>query len=74
MIKATLLTIAMIVASSLAAPALAARHVPYPHSVAHANAAPTKYFPGGCNRAPRVGAFATAPWTNAPPCEPNSAF
>ena len=23
-----------------------------------------------CNPAPRVGAFATAPWDNAPPCEP----
>jgi hypothetical protein len=27
-----------------------------------------------CVRAPRVGAFATAPWTNAAPCEPNTGY
>jgi hypothetical protein len=26
-----------------------------------------------CVRAPRVGAYATAPWTN-PPCEPNTGY
>jgi hypothetical protein len=26
-----------------------------------------------CVRAPRVGAFATAPWT-VPPCEPNTGY
>ena len=27
-----------------------------------------------CVRAPRVGAFATEPWTNAAPCEPNTGY
>jgi hypothetical protein len=27
-----------------------------------------------CVPAPRVGAFATAPWTNETPCEPNTDF
>jgi hypothetical protein len=41
---------------------------------AYASAAPAKHFVGACIRAPRVGAFATAPWNNGPPCEPNSAY
>ena len=27
-----------------------------------------------CIRAPRVGAFATDPWTDAAPCEPNTGY
>jgi len=27
-----------------------------------------------CVRAPRVGAFATEPWTNAAPCEPYTEY
>jgi hypothetical protein len=27
-----------------------------------------------CIRAPRVGAFATEPWTDAAPCEPNTGY
>jgi hypothetical protein len=27
-----------------------------------------------CLRAPRVGAFATEPWTDAAPCEPNTGY
>jgi hypothetical protein len=27
-----------------------------------------------CIPAPRVGAFATAPWTNEAPCEPHSGY
>ena len=29
---------------------------------------------GSCVRAPRVGAFATEPWTDAAPCEPNTGY
>jgi hypothetical protein len=71
------LAITLIAATSLAAPALAAgRHVTSRHTMAdaYASAAPAQHFVGGCIRAPRVGAFATAPWTNAPPCEPSRAY
>jgi hypothetical protein len=27
-----------------------------------------------CIRAPRVGAFASEPWTDAAPCEPNTGY
>ena len=27
-----------------------------------------------CVRAPRVGAYATEPWTDAAPCEPNTGY
>jgi len=27
-----------------------------------------------CVRAPRVGAFATEPWTDVAPCEPNTGY
>jgi hypothetical protein len=27
-----------------------------------------------CIRAPAVGAFATAPWDNGPPCEPSTTY
>jgi hypothetical protein len=75
MTKAKSLTIALLTATSFAAPALAAgnptafRHV---RVEAHASAASVDHH-GTCIRAPRVGAFATAPWTN-PPCEPNTAY
>lgn len=32
------------------------------------------YEGGSCIRAPRVGAFATQPWTYAAPCEPYSGY
>ena len=33
-----------------------------------------RYEGDSCIRAPRVGAFATEPWTNAAPCEPNTGY
>jgi len=77
MAKVKFLALALIAATSLAAPALAAgSHVTSRHAAAdaYASAARAKHFVGACIRAPRVGAFATAPWTNGPPCEPNWAY
>ena len=79
MTKLKLLSAALIAAAALATPAMAresgaaSRHV-----AASANASTTsaaRYFDGrSCVPAPAVGAFATAPWDNAPPCEPVSAY
>jgi hypothetical protein len=33
-----------------------------------------RYEGDSCIRAPRVGAFATEPWTDAAPCEPNTGY
>jgi hypothetical protein len=77
MAKLKFLAVGLIAATSLAAPALAAgRHVASRHAMAeaHASAAPAQHFDEGCILAPRVGAFATAPWTNGPPCEPRGAY
>jgi hypothetical protein len=46
------------------------------HLAEDANASTTagaRYADGrGCHLAPRVGAFASQPWENGPPCEPGS--
>ena len=71
-----LLSAGLVAAGLLATPALAREH----HS-RHTTQAPDvtvqpmgsygyNYAPG-CAPAPRVGAFATQPWDNAPPCEPS---
>ena len=75
MTKLKLLSAALIAASVLAAPAMAresgvaSRRLA---EVANDRTAPvTRYVDGQvCYPAPRVGAFATQPWDNAPPCEP----
>jgi hypothetical protein len=76
-----LLSAGLIAASVFATPAMARQHHTTARSTA-ANAGVTadpgfvaepgaSYIPGQtCNPAPRVGAFATQPWDNAPPCEP----
>ena len=74
MAKPMFLVVALITATMLAAPALAAgRHVAFRHSTAdaHASAASAQHSVGTCFPALRVGAFATAPWTNDTPCEPS---
>jgi hypothetical protein len=79
MSKLKLLSAAMIAAAMLATPAMAGRsHVTSQHLAEDANAS---VMPGtrnsdgrACHLAPRVGAFATAPWENGPPCEPERGF
>ncbi len=72
-----LLSAGLIAAAVFATPAMARQH----HATARSTAAiadpgfvaepGASYMPGQtCNPAPRVGAFATQPWDNAPPCEP----
>jgi hypothetical protein len=76
MTKPKLLSAALIAAAMLATPAMAREH----HVSSRQFAAPayTNTVPGAgyyldgrrCYPAPRVGAFATQPWTNDTPCEP----
>ena len=70
MTKVELLSAALI-ASALASPALAARSSVSRYSTAGAYASVAA---GACIRAPRVGAYATAPWTDEAPCEPSTSF
>nr|WP_128970608.1 hypothetical protein [Bradyrhizobium tropiciagri] len=71
-----LLSTALVAVAMLAAPATAREsHVAWRHSAEdfNASASPALINIGGrlCYPAPRVGAFATAPWTgNNIPCEP----
>ncbi|WP_024515593.1 hypothetical protein [Bradyrhizobium sp. Tv2a-2] len=75
-----LLSAALFAAAVIAAPALAREHHASSRSVAqdtYAAAAPDAAYAGPvygngyrCIPAPRVGAFAGAPWTNSVPCEP----
>ncbi len=70
--NAKLLSAALIAAATFTTPVLAAnsRHV-----MDNTNVVSTMRSDGNaCVRAPRVGAFATAPWTNAAPCEPNTMY
>ena len=83
MAKLNLLSAGLLAAAVIAAPAMAREHHAssrYVTSDAYAAAVPDAAFAGPvyangyrCVPAPRVGAFATAPWeNNAPPCEPYS--
>jgi hypothetical protein len=72
MTKLKLLSAALIAAAMLATPAMAREnHVALQH---RANAtAGERYIDGRlCQPAPAVGAFATQPWDNGPPCEPTA--
>jgi hypothetical protein len=75
MTKLKLLSAALIAAAALATPAMArdtgvaSRHVATNADARTANGA--RYIDGRvCIPAPAVGAFATQPWGNSPPCEP----
>jgi hypothetical protein len=75
MTKLKLLSAALIAAVTLTTPALARESgVASRRVAADANASTTPdtgYVDGRfCMPAPAVGAFATQPWDNAPPCEP----
>jgi hypothetical protein len=66
----------LIATAMIAGPAMAREHqVASRHfavdqyTVGDAYAGPARSTPS-CVPAPRVGAFATAPWTNEPPCQP----
>jgi hypothetical protein len=72
-----ILSAVLLTAATLATPALAATHTSR-HAVTDDNGRvmSTMHRDEGDSgvRAPRVGAFATAPWTNAAPCEPNTGY
>lgn len=75
MAKLTILFAALGTAAVLTGPALAREHHTRVHHVTEAPAvaaAPEARYVDGrlCIPAPRVGAFATEPWTNDTPCEP----
>ena len=79
MTTSKLLSAAVIAAAMIATPAMArTSHVTSSRHLtddADANTSPTVRYADGrvCIPAPRVGAFATAPWTgNNVPCEPES--
>jgi hypothetical protein len=68
MTKLKLLSAALIAAAALATPAMARQsHVTLQH---RANATVKTVDGRLCIPAPAVGAFATQPWDNGPPCEP----
>jgi hypothetical protein len=68
MTKLKLLSAALVAAAMLATPAMAREsQVTSRH--------PAKVVDGHlCRPAPRVGAFATQPWDNGPPCEPATGY
>ena len=77
MTKLKLLSAALIAAATLATPAMARESAVAPrHVAAAANARTTndaRHVDGrACIPAPAVGAFATEPWDNGPPCEPGT--
>jgi hypothetical protein len=77
MIKVKLLSAVALAAAALATPAMARGSfvgTGQATSNAYARVVPAERSADvACVRAPRVGAFASEPWTN-PPCEPNTAF
>src|SRR6266853_5128392 len=75
MTKLKLLSAALIATAMITTPAMARKnHVTSRHLVEDANASITSGARNSderhCHLAPRVGAFATQPWENGPPCEP----
>jgi hypothetical protein len=74
--KLKLLSAALLTAATFATPALAAGHASR-HAVTDTDGrvmSTTQRDQGdSCIRAPRVGAFASEPWT-VPPCEPNTGY
>jgi hypothetical protein len=71
MTKLKLLSAALIAAATLATPAMARESgVASRQVAADAYASTASGARRSCIPAPAVGAFATQPWDNAPPCEP----
>jgi hypothetical protein len=75
MIKAKLLSaVVLAAAAALTTPAMARSFVGTGHATSEAYArAERSADAGACVRAPRVGAYASQPWST-PPCEPNTGF
>jgi hypothetical protein len=74
MTKLKVLSAVLIAAVMFASPAMARKsHVTSRHLAEDANASASpgaRYIDGRpCHLGPRVGAFATQPWENGPPCE-----
>jgi hypothetical protein len=68
MTKSKLLSAALIAAAMLATPVMAREnHIALQHAKTTTDART-------CVRAPDVGAFATQPWDNGPPCEPSTVY
>jgi len=79
MTRLKLLSAVLIAAAALATPAMARESgVASRRPAAQATSSTmsdARYFDGrSCVPAPAVGAFATQPWDNAPPCEPASVY
>jgi hypothetical protein len=76
--KLQLLSAGLVAATMFATPALAREsHLKAPHHVENANASAAlgiRRDEHSCIPAPRVGAFATQPWDNGPPCEPTLGY
>lgn len=66
MTRIKLVSAAVIAAAVLAAPAMARE--------SHVKSAQRYVDARACVPAPAVGAFATQPWDNGPPCEPATAY
>ena len=79
MTKLKLLSAALIAAAALATPAMAressvASRRPAEQAIASTTYGARYFDERSCVPAPAVGAFATQPWDNAPPCEPTSVY
>jgi hypothetical protein len=78
MTTSKLLSMGLIAAAMLSGPVMAREHHGVVRQPLQADTVATSapfYYPGerACIPAPRVGAFATAPWTNGNvPCEPGT--
>jgi hypothetical protein len=79
MTKSKLLTAGLIASAMLATPVVARENHPSARHLAehaYASTTPGEHYIDGhlCHPAPRVGAFATQPWDNGPPCEPEPGY
>jgi hypothetical protein len=73
--KVKLLSAALLAAATFATPVLAATTPRHDVTDTNGRVMSTMHRDQGdsCIRAPRVGAFATEPWS-VPPCEPNTGY
>jgi hypothetical protein len=76
--KLGLFSTALVAAAIIAAPAMAREHHAASRQVASDRYVATDAYAGptalSCVPAPRVGAFATQPWTNEPLCQPVTGY
>jgi hypothetical protein len=80
MSKLALFSAGLAAAAIVAAPAMARQHHATPRQVAADRYVASDVYAGpapgalSCVPAPRVGAFASEPWTNEPACEPGPRY